>query len=76
MSNPQDTKKLHRWVPFPEHIAQNVDSLRSAIHTRDSLQSASDKAIDDSVAAKQSKASRLKKFLKGNYLLDKSKKTH
>ena len=76
MSDPQDTKKLHRWVPFPEHIAQNVDSLRSAIHTRDSLQSASDKAIDDSAAAKQSKGARFKKFLKGNYLLDKSKKTH
>ena len=65
MSNPQDTKKLHRWVPFPAHIAQNVDSLKSAIHTRDSLQSASDKAIDDSVAAKQNKAASLKKFLKG-----------
>ena len=65
MSEPQKKHAPHPYVPFPAHIAQNVDSLRSAIHTRDSLQNAQDKAIDDSVAAKQSKASRLKKFLKG-----------
>lgn len=65
----KDKKKQHPphpFVPFRRDIPQNVDSLRSEIHRRDSVQAAQDKAIDDSAIAaeaKSAKADKLKKFM-------------
>jgi hypothetical protein len=62
---PKGVHPPHPWVNFPAHIAQNVDSLKSAIHTRDSLQDAQDRAIDEKAGVKApSKAKQLKDYLR------------